>query len=302
MASETTTSGAGSANPTIIDEELILEIRESVIALPLFDMVDLTNMPGLSYTFPDLTSTTSLTPIGTGANEADAVANSELTTSARTATAASKAAYVTISDLNMSAATVDWRAATTGILARAAADLMDVDALALLSSFSLNAAGSTAVALSVAALRAAVTSFRTNAKAQSGLGVIVLHPTAIGQIEAELQSGTGAGLASVFVNSDLAKWFQSTPGTGVLQSYRGNYSGIPVLSSTNCPSINSNVDWGGAIFARQAALGGVLKWQAQVRWYDAGVNRQLAQVAQVRTAYGFVEKKDALGISITSVK
>lgn len=297
MANETTTANVGSGNPTLKSSVLIQEIRERAIMLPFIDIVDLTGQPGLVYDFQDLTVTASASAITTGANEADAITNTQLTSTSRTATAASKGVGALISKLQMSASAVNWAVEAPAILGRALADLMDVDAAALLAGFS-NTVGTSGVDATVDDFIAALVLLRNIAKGAAEDSVYVVHPQQLGDVVRDMASGSGAGLAAMFSRPDVATVVTSTPGQGLTATYGGTFLGKPCFTSTNVATANAAADRAGAIFVVKQALGGVVKWMPTIAEFDKGVDAQLAMQYLGSTCYGFVEKKDGMGVSI----
>ena len=297
MANETTTANVSSGNPTLKSSVLIQEIRERTIILPFLKMVDLTGQPGLTYDFQDLTVTPSASAITTGANEADAITNTQLTTSSRSATAASKGVGALISTLQMSASAVNWAMEAPMILGRALADLMDVDFAALLAGFS-NVAGTSGADATVADLISALVLLRSNAKGLAEDSQFILHPQQMGDVVQDMASGSGAGLAAMSARPDVATVMTSTPGQGLTSTYAGTFLGKPVFQSTNVSAGGGTRH--GAIFVNQVALGGVVKWMPRVAEFDKGVDAQLAMQFLGSTAYGGVEVKDLCRVTIST--
>lgn len=297
MANETTTANVSSGNPTLKSSILQQEIREHAIIFPFLKIVDLTGQPGLTYDFQDLTVTPTATAITTGANEADAITNTQLTTSSRSATAASKGVGALISKLQMSASAVNWAVEAPMILGRALADLMDVDFAALLAGFS-NVAGSSGIDATVADLISALVLLRNNAKGLAENSQFILHPQQMGDVVQDMASGSGAGLAAMFSRPDVTSVLTSTPGQGLTTTYAGTFLGKPVFQSTNVSASGGNRH--GALFVNQVALGGVVKWAPSVAEFDKGVDAQLAMQYLGSTAYGGVEIKDLAGVTIST--
>lgn len=287
--------------PVAYDPRLQLELRENALWEACINpQLVISGVAGVSHTFADLTSTHTASAVTSDADEGavQSTLDTEMTTASRTATAAMKAAFIRAGFLTADSTSYALDPAVRGILARAGADLMDTDVLALLGSFS-STQGSTGVDLTGADMRAAIAAFSIAAKSRRSSGMIVLHDTQVTDWIADASSGVGGSNSSVFVNSDLAQWFQNQgPNAGVLSNYMGTYQGIPVLKSTNVGTANAGADRAGAIFARDGAIGGVVKWEPQVDLFDAGATMGLHFVWRLLLAYGFVELKDALGISI----
>lgn len=294
MANETTTANLGSSNPTLKDSVLEHEVRENAIAVPFINMKDLTNVPGYVWDFQDLTVTPSASAITTGANEADPITNTQLTSTSRTATAASKGIGALLSKMQIRASTIDWELEAAAILGRALADLMDVDALSLAAGFS-NTSGSSGVPSSVGDMIAALVGLRASAKGAAENCVFLMHPISVGYVMKDLMSASGAGLSSVFTQRDVANLFGGGMGQGLMSSYAGSFLGKPVFNTTNIPTANAAVDHANCVMVIGRALGGVLKWAPEIESFNKGVDAQLAIQILGSTAYGFVEIKDAYG-------
>lgn len=300
MATDPTTSHSthiGSSIPAGVDSELIAEVRETLTMVPFVDFRALEQGGGLAYSFQQLNVTVGLTPINSGTSEAGAQALTTLATTSATATAASKSAHVLQSWISQFGSAVNWKMEIPKILGRAAADIMDVDAAALLGG-AQNSVGSTGVDQSIADLRAAGVTLRRIAKGAANGALYMLHPQQVDDVDAQLTSGTGAGLSAVMSRSDLVNWYGSEPGSGFLDAYRGTLFGRPVFTSNNVPDANGTADHAGALFVPKAAFGGVYAWLPTMRMSSQDVNLKLADSYQVSCCYGFVEKKDEMLVTI----
>jgi hypothetical protein len=199
--------------------------------------------------------------------------------------------------LSIATSAVNWMQAVPQIIGRALADIIDVDVLALCGGFS-NTVGSTGVDASFANLRGALLKLRTVAKGEAGAGVFVLHPQQCDDVDADVSSGVGAGLATVMSRPDLLNWFGGNAGEGVLGSYRGSFMNVPVLQSTNVPDANAAADHGGALLIPGSAIGMAVGWAPTVTMADQGVNLKVAKSWQGSVCYGVIEKSDSRGVSI----
>lgn len=293
MAGETH-SGASSLTtsiPTKINSDLLAEVRENSVMLPFVDFRPLAQNGGLSMSFPKLATTVSLTAITSGSAEADAQSATTLETTVATATAASKSAHVLQSWISSFGSAVNWAAEVPAILGRAAADLMDSDAAALLAGFS-STAGSSGVDASIADFRAASIALRVAMKGQAKDAVAVLHPVQVNDLDAELQSGAGASLSPLVGSEKYVDLYSN----GVMDNYRGKLNGIPIFASTNVSESGGNKR--GAMFVPKRAIAGCYAWLPQIKMADQSVNLKLADSYQVSCCYGFIEKEDAAGVSI----
>lgn len=296
MAGETTTNALPGGLQTTIDSILIPEVRENAI---ITEFMDITELPqGQSaFSYQRVGTPPTLSAITSGVNEANAITPSVIDTTAVTSTPASKAAFVLQSWLSLRTAAVNFAVEVPKILARAAADLMDVDAGALLAGFS-NTAGSTGVLAGVAMLRAMILSMRINTLGAAGMGaVFMLHPKQVDDVDAEIQSGSGPALSTVFTRADVINWWGGEPGSGMLNNFRGGFNGIPVFTSANVPTANAAADRAGALFLPMMALGGKYAWMPKIEEASGVSALKPAKVTVISMAYQWVEKKDALGVT-----
>lgn len=293
----TYTSAISATLQTEVGSFLIQEARENAIIASFAEFIELPQGYA-THGFARMTSTAALTAITSGANEADAQTASGVTATTATVTPAVKAAFVVQSWLSIRTSAINWKVEVPKILGRAAAQLIDSDCGALLGGFS-STSGVTNVAAGLSDLRQAVYLLRTVALGAAEMGaVFILHPKQINDVDTELQSGSGAGLATMMQRSDLVNWYGAEPSSGMLNNFRGSLMGIPVFSSANVPTANAAVDRAGALFLPQMAMGGAYSWLPQVEEASAIVTLQVANVTAITCAYAFVEKKDEYGVSV----
>lgn len=297
MAGETTTNAIVGGLQTTIDTILIPEVRENTI---IVDFADFTELPqGQSaFSFQRVGTAPTLTAITSGVNEANAVTASVIDTTAVTVTPASKAAFVLQSWLSLRTAAVNFAVEVPRILGRAAADLMDVDAGAILGTFT-NTVGTSGVDCTMSVLRQAVLTMRTQTLGAAMMGAaFLLHPQQVDDVDAELQSGTGAGLATVMTRADMVSWYGGQPGSGVLNNFRGGLMGLPVFTSANVPNANAGADHGGALFLPGMAIGGKYAWLPRIDQASGVSALKPANITAITCAYAFAKKKDQYGVSI----
>lgn len=304
MANETTSDSSNDVTPSLVNNQIVLVFREANVLTNMVHTVDLTSSPALTLNVPKLATTLAMTSISTGANEADAVANTSISTDVVALTAASKSCYVTLSDILRDSSTVNLPAMIAGELGRTMATDVETSLAALLGGHT-NTVGSSGVDLTAADIRAAIAAFRINALEHAERGVIMLHPQQIADLEADLMSGSGASLSQVFSRLDVASLFGGEAGSSVLGNYVGHFMNVPVFQSALVPLDGASANRCGAIFARvdganspACAYGLAWKWMPEVSFADAAVNRQNASVWRGRLAYGVAEINDSLGVSI----
>lgn len=304
MANETTSNSANDVTPTMIDQQIVLVFRENNVLSSMVHQQSLVGSPGLTVNIPKLGTTLSMTSITTGANEADAVDNTSISTDVVSLTAASKSCYVTLSDILRDSSTVNLPGMISAELGRTMATDVESSIAALLGGHS-NTVGSSGVDLTAADIRSAIAQFRINALEHAQRGVIVLHPQQIADLEADLMSGSGASLATALMRQDVASIFGGEPGSSVLGNYVGHFLNVPVFQSALVPLDGGSANRTGAIFAMvdgsnspACAYGLVWKWMPSTSVADAAVNRQNASVWRGRLCYGVAEINDTLGVSI----
>lgn len=288
-ATTASSTGMSSTFQARVNAELIIEAREAGEMWGFLDVKQL-QKGGLQFGFPQLTSTVTIATLASG-DEADAATAQELTQSVATATAASKSAAVMQSWLSMFGSALSWEVEVPKILGRAAADLMDVDASALLGGGS-NSVGTSGVDQTLGDLRSAALLLRRVAKGAARGAAFMLHPQQVDDVDAQLQQGSGAGLSTLMSRQDVINWYGASPGTGVLESHRGAVYGLPVFTSTNVPDANASADHAGALFVPRLAFGGVVAWLPRITAAEQDVNFRMASSTMVSMAYAAVEKVD----------
>jgi hypothetical protein len=122
---------------------------------------------------------------------------------------------------------VNWAQQVPLIMGRAAADIQDVDAASLLAGFS-NTVGTSGVNNSFATMRSSMLSARTVLKGAAGMGMVyVLHPKQIDDVDSDIQGAAGPGLSTLMTRADVINWYGSTPGSGMMNNFRGGIMGVP---------------------------------------------------------------------------
>jgi len=128
----------------------------------------------------------------------------------------------------------------------AAADKFDVDALALADSFT-NSTGTTNTVLTANNLKNAP--YKVRLGKVKGPLVMVLHPTQIRDLQADIITTTAPVYSSSNVNLDILGG-QPSANNG----RAGSLFGVDIYESTNTKSINTATDWAGLCFNPQWAL------------------------------------------------
>ena len=298
MANETH-SGPGSVGysiPAPADAMVTAEIREAMVS-PVFARMVAFNEPGIAKIFPRITTAASVNTLAAGDTEEDVATPTTIVLTNPTATMAVKTAAVRQSKLSIEGAAANWEAEMPAMLGRALAEKMDIDVCDLLGGFS-NTVGSTGVDCSLENLRAAHVLLRRTAKGSAEQAVYVLHPQQIGDVEAVLASGAGAGVSQLVSRPDFLSLYGQGAGTGALSAYRGHLFGIPVFQTTNVPDENTIDDHGGALLVPGQAIALLYKWLGRIERGDQAVNLASAITWFASSCYGAVELDDNKGVSI----
>ncbi len=215
--------------------------------------------------------------------EGTEVANTALTSTSVTITAAEIGIMATITDVLEVSDIPAAHGARLRQLGRSLGDKLDVDICALFDGFS-TAVGATTVNITLANLLDAIYNLEVNDAAGLGSIVGVLHPRQTADLRTELE----ADQAVIYTGKSDASISKSMNG------YFGSWFGIDLFSSTNVPLANTSADRAGGIFVRDYALGMATKWAAKVetmRWAP------IRGVVLVATAmYGVGEVEDSAGV------
>lgn len=122
----------------------------------------------------------------------------------------------------------------------ACAEKFDTDVLALASGFS-NSVGSTGTDSANTDIKTAAYTLRLNK--QTSPIVAFLHPTQVNDIGDDIIAATTV----VHGAPGFQDLLDMQP-----SSFEGRYLGIPIFSTTNTPSLNTNADWGGMMISKYA--------------------------------------------------
>jgi hypothetical protein len=303
MSNESNVTGAaGGLGSARVLPNVIERIRENTFLASLIYWADATGKGSPTVKIPRLTATPTMTDITPGSAEADAQANTELTSDSLDLTAAPMAVHFVISKWLDDSAVINWMEISANEAIATMADDVEVSIATAFSGFSTSS-GSTGQDFTVAAMDAGIVEYGANSKKKGeGKAVIVLHRQGVGQLRTDMTSGSGAALCTPFTNTELISIFGQNPGQSVIGSAVGMFYGIPMFQTGNVQKINANVDYCGAIFARSpnmsdvnAALGGVWKWMPEVTQYDQRSQNKLSKSTSGIQALGIGEIGDLLG-------
>ena len=217
--------------------------------------------------------------------EGTEVANTTLSSSAVTGTAAEIGIMATVTDVLEVSDIAAAHGARLRQLGRSLGDKMDVDITALFPGFGTTVGTSTAN-ITLANILDGIYSIEVADAGELGSLVSVLHPRQTADLRTELE----ADAASIYVGTPHPS--ASTAG------FFGSWFGVDIFQSTNVTTSGENVI--GALFVRDYALGMVQKWAARVEAMRWPPIRGFVMVATAM--YGVFEVEDAAGVDVTTDK
>jgi hypothetical protein len=292
MENETTSTTLTNQIMTELIQSYVAEaIREASVMLPLVDVVDIGNVPTKTASWQFAAGATAAAIV-----EGTAVANSAWTLTEATATAAQVGVKVELMDLGRRSTVTDIASAVAMDLASACMEKFDTDAAALLGGFS-NTVGTSTQDITIANLIAAITKLRIQAKGLANQSAFVLYPQQVADIQTAILSASN-GLAPALSREGLAAIMGDTVNSAVLGAQVGSFMGIPVFQSVLVPTANVGEDSAGALFAVKRAIGAAMKWMPEIEMQRGVSNGQNSDNLLATMAYGVVELRDALGVSI----
>ena len=170
---------------------------------------------------------------------------------------------------------------------RALVNKMDADGCGILDNFSTTV-GTSNADLTIGNLLSAYYSLLLANEMRSP--VYVLHP--IQYLDAA--SAIVASAAPVFGAQNVIGGFMGFQPND--PNFRGTFMGIPVYTSSNVPSVNSDADRGGALFSAGRAL--VWGWKWMPRAETIRTIKLPGTSIAVTACYGVAEVHDGAGVSI----
>jgi hypothetical protein len=284
MAGESVTSG-NSTRPTLVAPELIKELREHSVLMPIPKWRDSKGAAGVA--FSRITSSHSMSSVSNGAFEADAITPTALTTSSATATPAAKVAAVLASWVLILGSSVNLQAEIPALLARAGMQALDVDVCTLGIAGS-NTTGSTGVPMTVTQMQDTVTLAQRVALGVESQFVFVMHPKSLGDARQDAISNGNQVLAQ----ANVQELFPGGAGSSLSKAVQGTFNGIPVIKSSNVQDMNVDADHGNFLIATQYAIGGAMMMAPMTGLYDQGANHKPATSWFHAFIYGLIEAKD----------
>lgn len=215
--------------------------------------------------------------------EGTGLSNTQLTTSAVTATPGTVGMMATITDeLNITTMLATYE--TWGsVLARSVMEKEETDRTALLDDFS-NTTSTTGVDLTVSTFLAAEAALA--ARDQVGQKVAVIHT----QQAADLQQDIMTSTASYWANPNAQ---YNGVDVSTLNGYVGTIGGTPIYQTSLVPTANSAADRAGAIFLANVALAEGTVWDVRIELERDASMPGTEIVATSRK--GYAERRDAAG-------
>lgn len=250
MANEVT-SAAGSAGELIAAEivsRLIIDAAYAEAVMPpLVRVADIGADSTLTVEFPKW-------PLLTAADltEATDMSNTAVNTTSAVITADEAGIMITVTDMLLNGSGLGGLEPFAAELGKALANKIDSDLLSSASSFTNSVGTSGAVMTEANFLSAIYTLEAANAK---GPFVCVLHPYQVSNLRSAIAASTGAVWGG-----------PSTPAAEL--GSLGSLYDVDIVKSTNCPSVNVNVDRQGVMMplGNQSGLAYVLKTGAKTEF------------------------------------
>ncbi len=278
----TTTTYNDTVYSAIIADMVLDALMATVVTPPLMRNFDLSNQPSKSVDVPKADKFTAA-----ALTEGTEVANTALTTSKVTGTAAEIGIMATVTDVLEVSDIPAAHGARLRQLGRAIANKIDVDITALYASFS-NTVGTTTADLTLANLLSAIYTLEAADAPKPYVGV--LHPIQISDMRTALETNANSPFQSQGIRAGTNEL--GPAGNG----FAGEWFGLPIYFSTNVPTANAAADRAGGIFSANYALGMVKKWSSKiVPMYWPPIR---GWVLTATANYGVFEIEDDAGVAV----
>ena len=279
----TTTSTFDDVSYTAIITDEVKDALMAVVVTPaLLDFYDISGEASKAVKIPKADKFTA-----SALTEGTEVANTALTSTSVTGTAAEIGIMATITDVLEVSDIPAAHGARLRQLGRAIGDKLDVDICALMDGFT-NAAGASGANITLANLLDAIYTLEVNDAAGLGSLVAVLHPRQTADLRTELEADT-AVIYSGKSDSNISK---------AMAGYFGSWFGIDIFQSTNVPTANAGADRAGGVFVRDYALAMAQKWAAKVETMRWAPIRGFVLVATAM--YAVFEVEDSAGVELVT--
>ena len=282
MANEVTTI-SGSAGELVAAEivsRLIIDAAYAEAVMPaLVRVADISGESTLTVEFPKwpLLSASDLT-------EAADMSNTAVNTSSTSVTADEAGIMITVTDLLLESSVAGGLEPYAVELGKALANKIDADLLSAAASL-LSSVGTSGANMTEADFLAAIYALEAgNAK---GPFVVVLHPYQVSNLRSAIASTTGAVWGG-----------PSAPASEI--GSLGTLYGVDIAQSTNCPSVNINVDRMGVMMpiGNQSGLAYVLKTGARTEFQRDASLRATEIVVTALYGHGCVNTAASGGVKI----
>ena len=281
MANEVTRNANATADE--LERSMILEARARVVALPTCRIDSLEGIPTLVKKYPKHPSTSDPSAY----TEATGMSNTGITPTSVSITAAGVGLTTDVTDESATGSVLDVDEAAMNF-GRALANKIEADIVDLYDGFSTSV-GTSGSDLTVGQYLSALYELE-NANEDNNL-VCVLHPIQAHDLRAAIVAASGA----IYGNPGE---FSGGLTNAQQQALKGVLFGVPVFTSTNCDSLNTNADRGGGMYSAGRALGFVWKWRPRVEM-DRTIKMPGTSIA-VSACYGVAELVDGAGVSIVT--
>jgi N4-gp56 family major capsid protein len=278
----TTTTYNDTVYSAIIADMVLDALMAHVVTPPLLRKFDLSNQPSKAVDVPKADKFTAA-----ALTEGTEVANTALTTTKVTGTAAEIGIMATITDVLEVSDIAAAHGARLKQLGRSIADKVDVDVCALFEDFS-NDVGATTVDLTLANLLSAIYTLEAANAPKPYVGV--LHPAQIADMRTALETNANSPFQSQGIQAGTNEL--GPAGNG----FAGSWFGLPLYFSTNVPTATAGADRAGGIFSANYALGMVEKWASKlVPMYWPPIR---GWVLVATANYGVFEIEDDAGVTV----
>lgn len=282
MANEVSTSAASAGEliaAEIVSRLVIDAAYAEAVMPPLVRVADISSESTLTVEFPKW-------PLLTAADLTEAVdmSNTAVNTASTLVSADEAGIMITVTDLLLNGAGLGGLEPFAVELGKALANKIDTDLLSAASSFT-NSVGTSGANMTEANFLSAIYTLELgNAK---GPFVVVLHPYQVSNLRSAIAATTGA------------VWGGPSAPAADLGSL-GTLYGVDIVQSTNCPSVNVNVDRQGVMMplGNQAGLAYVLKSSAKTELQRDASMRATEIVVTAVYGYGCVNTAANGGVKI----
>lgn len=278
----TTTTYNDTVYSAIIADMVLDALMASVVTPPLLRHFDLRNQASKAVDVPIADSFTAA-----ALTEGTEVANTALTTTKATGTAAEIGIMATVTDVLEVSDIPAAHGARLRQLGRSLGDKLDVDICALMAGFS-SSVGTTTADLTVSNILETIYTLEVANAPKPYVGVI--HPVQLNDLRVALESNANAPFQSQGIRAGTNEL--GPAGNG----FAGEWFGVPFYFSTNVPTANAAADRAGGIFSANYALGMVKKWASKiVPMYWPPIR---GWVLTATANYGVFEIEDSAGVAV----